>query len=62
MSSGQAIQFLYRAADSGADRIPDLPLHAGQPGECDSSLHLSGNVYWNPGLAPGHGLIHPEDQ
>ena len=47
--SGQAVWILYWATDSSTDRIPGSPLHAGQPGECDSAFHLLGGMPWDSG-------------
>ena len=46
-SPGQAVWILHWATDSNADRIPGLPLHAGQPGECDPAFHLLGSMHWD---------------
>ena len=47
--SGQTVWVLHRTTDDGVDRIPGLPLHAGQPGECDPSFHLLGGMHWDSG-------------
>ena len=56
---GQAVRFLYRAADSGSGRILDPSLHTGKPGECDLTFHLSGSMPGNPDPASDYRFSNP---
>ena len=56
---GQAVRFLYRAADFGSGRVLDPSLHTGKPGECDLTVHLSGSMPGNPDPASDHRFSNP---
>ena len=58
--SGQVVWILYRIVDSGTDRILDLSLHTGKPGQSDPAFHLPGGVHGNPGPASSHKPSHLE--